>query len=182
MKKVFIFLSEGFEEIEAIAPIDILRRANIPVTTVSITDQREVIGAHNITIVADQIFTETDFTDPAYLVLPGGLNGMLNLKAHKGVAELLQQQHQADGNIAAICASPTILGKLGILEGKSAVCYPGFEENLKGANLSQELVVKDQHIITGKGPGAAIPFALKIVETLKGKAVADEIANGLMLT
>lgn len=180
-QQVFIFLAEGFEEIEAIAPIDILRRAKIPVTTVSISTQKEVAGAHGITIVADKLFDQTDFSSPLSLVLPGGLDGMLNLKNHKGLVTLLQKQHQADGDIAAICASPTILGELGILKGKSAICYPGFETHLQGATITEQLVVKDQHILTGKGPGAAIPFALKIVETLKGKIVADDIANALML-
>lgn len=181
MNKVFIFLADGFEEIEAIAPIDILRRAQLDVTTVSISERREVIGAHGVKVLADKLFSETTFGADAYFVLPGGYDGMLNLSAHAGVNELLQQQHIAGKKLAAICASPSILGKLGILKGKKAICYPGFEDNLTGALLSEQPVVEDGNVITGKGPGVAIPFALKIVETLKGGEVAQQIAEALML-
>lgn len=179
MKKVFIFLANGFEEIEAIAPIDILRRAGIETITVSISDKKTVMGAHQIPIVADQLFDETEFDNNSLLVLPGGLDGMLNLKAHQGLKELLDNHYHSGREIAAICASPSILGERGMLEGKNAICYPGFEKNLKGATIAKQVVVKDENILTGKGPGVAIQFALKIVETIKGKAVADEIATQL---
>lgn len=181
MKKVFIFLANGFEEIEAIAPIDILRRAELDVVTVSISDSKSVKGAHNVIVEADQLFTETTFGDNDYYVLPGGYDGMMNLSAHEGVNELLKKQHAAGKKLAAICASPSVLGKLGILEGKEAICYPGFEENLTGATISELSVVEDGNVITGKGPGVAIQFGLKIVETLKGKEIADKVAAGLML-
>lgn len=181
MKKVFIFLADGFEEIEAIAPIDVLRRAELDVVTVSISDSKTVEGAHGIKMQADQLFTQTEFGDNDYYILPGGLDGMLNLSAHKGVNELLKKQHAEGKKLAAICASPSVLGKLGILEGKEAICYPGFEENLTGATISKLSVVEDGNVITGKGPGVAIEFALKIVETLKGKEVADEVAAGMMI-
>lgn len=179
--KVFIFLANGFEEIEAIAPIDVLRRAELEVVTVSISDRKTVEGAHGIKVKADQLFTETTFGENDYYILPGGLDGMLNLSAHEGVNELLKKQHSAGKKLAAICASPSVLGNLGILEGKEATCYPGFEEKLVGATVSTKSVVEDGNVITGKGPGVAIEFALKIVETLKGKAVADEVAAGMMI-
>ena len=179
--KVFIFLANGFEEIEAIAPIDVLRRAELDVVTVSISDCKTVEGAHGIKVKADQLFTETTFGENDYYILPGGLDGMLNLSVHEGVNELLRKQHSAGKKLAAICASPSVLGKLGILEGTEATCYPGFENKLTGASISTKSVVEDSNIITGKGPGVAIEFALKIVETLKGKAVADEVAAGMMI-
>ncbi len=179
--KVFVFLANGFEEIEAIAPIDVLRRAELDVVTVSISDSKIVEGAHGIKVEADQLFSETTFGDNDYYVLPGGYDGMMNLSAYQGVNELLTKQHTAGKKLAAICASPSVLGKLGILEGKEAICYPGFEENLAGATISKLPVVEDGNVITGKGPGVAIPFALKIVETLKGKNVAEQVADALML-
>ena len=181
MKKVFIFLANGFEEIEAIAPIDILRRAELDVITVSISDSKTVAGAHGINVEADQLFTETTFGENDYYVLPGGYDGMLNLSAHQGVNELLTKQHNAGKKLAAICASPSVLGKLGILEGKEAICYPGFEGNLTGATISKNSVVEDGNVITGKGPGVAVQFALKIVESLKGKETASQVSDSLML-
>ena len=181
MEKVFVFLATGFEEIEAIAPIDVLRRAELDVVTVSISDNKTVEGAHGIKVEADRLFAETTFGDNDYYILPGGQDGMLNLSAHEGVNNLLKNQHAAGNKLAAICASPSVLGKLGILEGKEAVCYPGFEGNLTGATISKHSVVEDGNVITGKGPGVTIEFALKIVETLKGKSVAEQVADALML-
>ncbi|MHB9056038.1 MAG: DJ-1 family glyoxalase III [Paludibacteraceae bacterium] len=181
MKKVFIFLADGFEEIEAIAPIDILRRAEIDVVTVSISDSNIVSGAHGIKVEADQLFTNTDFSFNDLLVLPGGGVGTQNLGAHNELKALLLKQHSEGKQIAAICAAPSVLGQLGILSGKEAISYPGFENQLKGAIISKNTVVKDKNIITGKGPGVAVSFALKIVETLKGKNIADKVADSLML-
>ena len=181
MKKVFIFLADGFEEIEAIAPIDILRRAELDVVTVSISDSKTVTGAHGIKVEADQLFTETTFGENDYYVLPGGYDGMLNLSAHQGVNELLKKQHSEGKKLAAICASPSVLGKLGILEGKEAICYPGFEGKLTGTVISKKSVVEDGNVITGKGPGVAVQFALKIVESLKGKETASQVSDSLML-
>lgn len=181
MKKVFIFLADGFEEMEAIAPIDILRRAGIDTVTVSISESKQVEGAHGIIVQADRLFSETDFSTNDLLLLPGGGVGTQNLGAHSELQNLLLSQHEAGKQIAAICAAPSVLGKLGILAGKEAICYPGFEEKLTGATLSKNAVVKDGNVITGKGPGVAIPFALKIVETLAGKEIAEQVADSLML-
>ena len=181
MEKIVVFLANGFEEIEAIAPIDILRRAELDVVTVSISDSKTVTGAHGIKVEADQLFTETTFGENDYYVLPGGYDGMLNLSAHQGVNELLKKQHSEGKKLAAICASPSVLGKLGILEGKEAICYPGFEGKLTGATISKKSVVEDGNVITGKGPGVAVQFALKIVESLKGKETASQVSDSLML-
>ena len=180
MKKVFIFLAEGFEEMEAITPIDILRRAGVEVVTVSVSDNVMVVGAHKITVKADQLFSETDFSDNAYLILPGGGLGTSNLAAHRGLNELVLSQFEKGKNLAAICAAPSVFGNLGILSGKEAVCYPGLEDKLIGAVISQDTVVQSDNIITGKGAGVAIPFVLKIVETLKGKETADKIAKEII--
>jgi len=130
--------------------------------------------------MADQLFSETDFSDNAFLVLPGGGEGTKNLAAHKQLNELLLHQFERNKNLAAICAAPSVFGNLGILSGKEATCYPGFEEKLVGAEISGQTVVKSENIITAKGPGVAIQFALKIVETLKGSEVAHEIAKQLI--
>jgi len=174
--KTFIFLAHGFEEIEAITTIDILRRAEIQVTTVSISDMKEVRGAHNIQILADSLFSETDFTGNNLLCLPGGMPGTKNLDAHEGLKKLIRKQVEEGNKVAAICAAPYILGKMGLLNGKEATCYPGYEDQLLGATLSEETVVKAGNIITAKGAGVAVQFALKLVAELKDQASADRIA------
>lgn len=179
--KVFIFLADGFEEIEAVAPIDIFRRAEIEVLTVSISDNKLVRGAHNISIVADCLFSETDFSENDLLYLPGGMPGTKNLDAHEELKNLLKKQAEKNKKIAAICAAPLILGKMGLLNGKDAVCYPGYENQLIGASLSKEKMVKSGTVSTAKGAGVAVQFAIKLVEELKGKQVADRIAESICL-
>ncbi len=179
--KVFVFLAEGFEEIEAIVPIDIFRRAAIDVTTVSISSKNEVCGAHGVTIIADQLFSETNFSENVLLFLPGGMPGTNNLDAHEGLKALLVNQVGDNKPVAAICAAPLILGKLNLLNGLEAICYPGFENELKGAKLSKEKIVKSGLISTAKGAGVALQFALKIVEDLKGKALSDKIADAICI-
>ena len=179
--KVFIFLADGFEEIEAIAAIDIFRRAEIEVTTVSISKEKAVRGAHNITVMADSLFVKTDFSDNDLLYLPGGMPGTRNLDAHEGLKNLLLKQAETNKKIAAICAAPSILGKLGLLNGKEAICFPGFENQLAGAILSKEKIVKSGKISTAKGAGVAVQFALKLVEELKGRTIADKIAVAICI-
>jgi len=178
--KTFIFLADGFEEIEAITTIDILRRAEIQLTTVSVSDKKEVRGAHGISVMADSLFSEADFSGNDLLCLPGGMPGTKNLDAHEGLKNLIQKQAEQGKKLAAICAAPSILGKMGLLKGKKAVCYPGFENQLTGATLSEDAVVKADNIITAKGAGVAVQFALKLVAELKGQASADKIADDLM--
>lgn len=178
--KAYVFLANGFEEVEAITPIDLLRRAGIQVITVSISNDKKVVGAHNIPIEADTIFTAQDYDDADLLLLPGGMPGTNNLNAHDGLKKLICKHYSESKLIAAICAAPIVLGQLSLLEGEDAVCYPGFENQLKGANLLYEKVIKSHHIITSRGVGCAIEFALKIIETLCGKKTAEEIALSII--
>lgn len=174
---IFVFLAEGFEEIEAIVPIDIFRRADIKVTTVSISLGLEVCGAHGIKVLADTIFDEADFSQNDLIFLPGGMPGTTHLDAHTSLKKLLTKQVSENKPIAAICAAPLILGKLNLLNGLEAICYPGFEEHLLGATISKSKCVTSGLISTAKGAGVAMEFALKIVENLKGKDVSEKVAN-----
>ena len=181
MKEVFIFLAEGFEEMEAVGTIDILRRGELNVTVVSISKEKAVMGAHNIPVVADKLFSEVDFSSGAMLVLPGGMPGASNLNVHSGLKSLIQQYNSEGKKLAAICAAPLVFGGLGLLQGKKATAYPGFESTLEGATVIEKSVVKDGNIITGRGPGFVMNFGLAIIEELQGKAKADEVAKGLLL-
>lgn len=177
--KAYIFLAQGFEEIEAVTPIDILRRAAIETVTVSITETNIVTGAHNISIITDKLFHEIVVTSEDYLILPGGMPGTANLMAHEELTNLIKNQYEENGQLAAICAAPSFFGKLGFLQGKEAISYPGFEKNLIGANISTKTVVKSGNILTAKALGVAISFSLNIVENIKGKETADKIANDI---
>ena len=167
----YIFLDNGFEEIEAITTIDLLRRADIMVTTVSVTGIETVLGAHNIAVKADALFQAVDFSDAEMLILPGGAT---RLGEHNDLCELLLQHNAENKMIAAICAAPSVLGQLGILHGKQATCYPGFESYL-GESFIGGLVVESKNIITAKGPGLSRDFAFCIVEKLKGSDIADQV-------
>ena len=167
----YIFLDNGFEEIEAITTIDLLRRANIALTTVSVTGVESVLGAHNIAVKADQLFQNVDFADAEMLILPGGAT---NLYACKPLCELLLHHDEQGKLIAAICAAPAVLGQLGILQGKQATCYPGFEHYL-GESYVGGLVVESKNVITAKGPGLSSDFAFCIIEKLVGSEVADQV-------
>ena len=153
---VYIFLATGFEETEAVTVIDIIRRAGIEITVVSISDNIYVTGAHNITLKADKMFSETDFSLGRMLILPGGMPGSTNLNEHKPLKDLIVKYDKEGKYIAAICAAPMVFGELGLLENKKATCYPGFESHLKGAILCTDYAVEDGNIITGKGPAAEI--------------------------
>jgi len=179
--KVYIFLADGFEEIEAIAPIDIFRRAKIEVITISISNNKTVSGSHGILVIADSLFSEADFNDNDMLYLPGGKLGTENLDAHEGLKDLISKQTLENKKLAAICAAPSILGKMGILNGKEAICYPGFENKLQGAILSENKIVKSGNIYTAKGAGVAVQFALKLVEELKGSELAQQIADSICI-
>ena len=179
MKIALVFLITGFEEIEALATVDILRRGGIDVKTVSLTQKDIVVGSHNIPVVADLLFEDVDFSAVDILILPGGT---VNYNNHVGVKEKFLEFYKADKEIAAICASPMVLGGLGILKGKKVTCYPGFEKYLEGATLkTNEAVVKDGNVTTGRGPGLTFDFALEILEILEGKSKREEVAKGLLL-
>ncbi|MDF9831698.1 DJ-1 family glyoxalase III [Parabacteroides sp. PF5-6] len=181
MKKAFVFLATGFEETEAVGTIDVLRRGGIETTVVSITAERTVKGAHNLDVVADALFDEVDFSEADALVLPGGMPGSNNLNAFEPLKALLKKQYDAGKWVAAICAAPLVLGGLGFLKGRKATCYPSFEPTLESAIATGEAVETDGNVITGKGPGLVFHFGLAIVEALQGKAIADEVAEGLLV-
>ena len=177
MAQVYVFLAEGFEEIEALTPVDMLRRAGIEVQTVSVMENRKVTGSHRITVEADLTLAEADFETAQVLVLPGGLPGTANLgSCEKLVAELKRYAAAADRKVAAICAAPSVLGQNGILEGKRAVCYPGWEDKLTGAQVQAGAkAVIDGNVITSRGMGTAIDFSLALIQELKDKETADKL-------
>ena len=178
---VYIYLAEGFEEVEALTAVDVLRRAGIEVKTVSITGSRLVKGTHDIVVQADIIYEETDHEKCEMIVLPGGLPGADYLNEHEGLAKHIKCFAADDSKkLAAICAAPQVFGTCGILEGKKATIYPSMEECLGGGQATDQNVTVDGNIITGMGPALAMEFALKLVEELKGAAVADEVAAGLL--
>lgn len=178
--KHYVFLAEGFEDIEALSVVDVLRRAGEEVCTVSIQDTLHVTSAHGVTVVADLLFDAVTETT-GYLILPGGMPGTTNLGVHSGLCALLQAHHAQNLPLAAICAAPMVLGGLGILEGKEAICYPGCEGGLGGALVqTDQVVVKDGNIITGKGPGVSLDFALAIAATLVGEDKAQEIRKTMI--
>lgn len=180
MKKSFVFMAEGFEEIEALTIVDMLRRASMPVCMVSISDEYDVEGAHGVTVIADEIISEADFSDAEWLILPGGMPGAANLNACAPLISILKAQNEAKGNIAAICAAPFILGEHGMLQGKNATCYPGFEDRLKGANYTGAPVERDGNIITGNGPAQAISFSAAIIEKSLGAPTSRRVLEGMM--
>ena len=179
MKTIFVFLITGFEEIEAVATVDVLRRAGLGVRTVSLTGDRTVTGSHGIPVTADMLFGEVLFDTAEMLVLPGGTPAY---NEHEGVRKAIKAFYDKGGKVAAICASPMVFGGLGILKGRRATCYPGFEKYLDGAVLETDrAVVVDGNVITGRGPGLTIDFALELVEILSGKAKRGEIAGQLLV-
>lgn len=171
---VYVFLAQGFEEIEALAPVDILRRADIEVCTVGIGGEF-ITGRSGITVKADITDTQLKDGDFAMLVLPGGMPGASNLDESKLVDTLLARAKDSGAWLAAICAAPFVLGKRGLLAGKKAVCYPGFEDQLQGAIITDAPVQRDEGVITAVGPGAAVDFALELVRALRGEETANEI-------
>ncbi|WP_430814707.1 DJ-1 family glyoxalase III [Carboxylicivirga sp. RSCT41] len=181
MKKIALFLAEGFEEVEALTPVDVLRRAELKVTTISISNKTAVCGAHNITVLADQTFESADFSQFDAIILPGGMPGTNNLNAHPQLKELILRFASEGKLIGAICAAPLILGELNLLDKKEAVCYPGFENRLTGATISKKQSVTDGQFITANAIGAAMQFSLNLVSELCGSKVADELARKMLV-
>ena len=174
---IYVFLAEGFEETEAIAPIDMLRRAGDELKTVGVTG-KEVKSSHGVTVIADMTADEIKLdSELKMIVLPGGMPGTNNLEADSTVQKAIDFCEAEGRFIGAICAAPKIIGAKGLLDGKNAVCFPGFESFLKGAEVQSDIVVRDGNIITAKGAGAAVAFGLKLVEALKGSAVSSKIEN-----
>jgi len=182
MSEVYIFLADGFEEIEGLTVVDLLRRAGIEIQMVSIMESRTITGSHGIELKADLLFDEIDADAAQMFVLPGGMPGTNYLAAHEGLAKLLKEQDAAGKKIAAICAAPTVLGGLELLEGKTAVCYPGLESKLTGALPSANQVEICRNVTTSRGMGTAIPFGLSLVAQLKGQQAADELARAIVFS
>lgn len=179
---VYEFLANGFEEIEALAPVDILRRGGVEVKTVSVTGNDFVESAHGVTFKADLKIEDAELGDADLLMLPGGLPGATNLNDHVGVRNALTAQAARGGSIAAICAAPLVLGSLGLLEGRRATCYPGFEKYMTGATYTEELFTIDDNIITGRGPAATLPYSYAILSLLTNEETAQSVADGMIYT
>jgi len=179
MAKVYLFLAEGFEDIEALAPVDILRRAGIDVKTVSVSGDPFVESAHGVMMQADLLFEDAKLDDADFLVLPGGLPGATNLNEHEGLRKALTQQAASGRGVAAICAAPMVLGSLGLLKGKRATCYPGFEKHLDGADYTAEICTVDGNVVTGEGPAASFAFGYAILEKLAGKQPVEQLKEGM---
>ncbi|MDR0574078.1 MAG: DJ-1/PfpI family protein [Tannerella sp.] len=180
--KAIVFLATGFEEMEAVGTIDILRRGGIETVTASVTGDKTVTGAHGIPVIADELFENTDHTFYDALVLPGGGPGSEMLNKHEGLRKAITDSYENGKLIAAICASPRVLGSLGLLKGKKATCYPGIEPELTGATIVRNPVVTDHNIITGRGPGLVFDFGLAIVEYLTNSICdTDNVAEALLL-
>jgi len=180
MKKIGVFLAEGFEEIEGLTVVDILRRAGQEVITISIMKSKEIHGSHKIGVLADTLYEEVDFTKLDGIVLPGGMPGTTNLAAHKGVNEVIKNFAEEGKLVAAICAAPSVLGQAGILQGKKAACYPGFEDKLIGAEVIYEEVAEAENIITSRGMGTAIPFSLVLTAYFTNEKKAQELAEAII--
>lgn len=180
MSKIAIFFATGFEEIEALTVVDILRRAGETVQMVSITGEKRVTSSHDVTVEMDLLFSEVDFTTLDVLVLPGGMPGTKNLEAFAPLMEQVDTFVKAGKLVTAICAAPSILGHRGHLKGKKACSFPTFEDHLEGADVKREPAVIDGNIITGRGMGAAIPFGLAILEKLQGKDAAAAMAEKIV--
>lgn len=182
MKTSFVFLADGFEEVEALTSVDVMRRAGMPVVTVSINPGLEVTGAHGVTVVADSVLGDQDYSGAEWLVLPGGVPGAPNLAACEPLCRELVAQVERGGKVGAICASPAVvLEPLGILNGRDAVCYPGMEVPNVEVRWQQQPVAIDGNVVTGNGPAAAAPFALAMVAQSLGDDKAREVAAGMLL-
>mgnify|MGYP002869885193 CR=1 FL=1 len=180
MAKVYVFLANGFEDVEALIPVDVLRRGGVDVVTVSASGEQIVESAHGVSIQADILFEEGDFSDADLLMLPGGMPGASNLYEHEGVCAAVKSQFAAGKKVAAICAAPAVvLAQLGILDGKRATCYPGFEQMLTKGEYTGDLVNVDGLVTTAEGPAAAFPYAYELLTQLVDKATSDQIAEGM---
>lgn len=180
MNRSFIFLANGFEEIEALTVVDVMRRAGMDIKTVSITDKHDVTGAHGITVKADLTFKEADYADSEWLICPGGMPGAANLHEFEPLCDLLKIHK---GKIAAICAAPAVvLAPLGLLDGKEATCYPGFEDECRqyGAIMRDVPVMNLEKLITGNGPSSALHFALAIVANSMGDHAAQQVGSDML--
>lgn len=180
MKKAYLFLAAGFEEVEALTVVDILRRGGVDCMTVSVMGDYDVTSSHNVTVRADLVFEHQSLEDGDMLIMPGGIPGTPNLKAHKGLEKLIHQYEEDGKYLAAVCAAPTIYGEMGLLQGKAATCFPGMEEGLVGADKKTDKVVCDGQFITSRGMGTCIDFGLTLLEKLADKETAETIARKIV--
>lgn len=175
MKKIVVFAAYGTEEVEMLTVVDVLRRAGIEVTLVSAQNRGKILSSHNVSVDTDANFKDIDLKDYDGLVVPGGLKGVENLRDNILLINALQNFNEKGKMVAAVCAGPTVLGKAGILHGHKATCFPGMDKELNGADYKDEPVVVSDNIITGRGLGASIPFALKIVSYLTDEKTAEKV-------
>lgn len=178
--RVGVFLAQGFEEVEALTVVDLLRRSGMQVKSISIHESTMVEGAHGIKVEADNLFEEINDDDFDGIVLPGGMPGTLHLQEHAGVCEIVRKFFTKKKLIAAICAAPTVFGHLGLLQGKKATCYPNMEEGLTGASVCYEPVVVDENVITSRGVGTAIDFSAAIIQYLMDEKTAQSISQQIV--
>ena len=176
---IAVLLADGFEEIEALTPVDMLRRAGLEVLTVGITS-KIAVGSHGISVICDKLPEEVDLDMISTVILPGGMPGSLNLDASAFTDEILKSVNARGGRIAAICAAPLVLGRRGLLEGRRATCYPGFESELTGATVTNESVVTDGTITTARGMGVALEFSKELISLLVTKEKAEELSSAIM--
>lgn len=181
MSLVYVFLAEGFEEVEALAVVDVLRRAKIETKMISVSDKYEVESSHNVVVKADLLIKDADFDRADMIFLPGGIPGTPNLAANSLLMEKILDFNRQGKKLAAICAAPSIYGELGILEGKTASCFPGYEDKLKGAVYQREKFITDGNITTGRGMGSAVELGLELVRILKDEATAEDIKKKIQL-
>lgn len=180
MKKIGIFMADGCEEIEGLTVVDIVRRAKMEIVMISITGKREVTSSHQVTFLTDALAAEVDYDTLDGIVLPGGMPGTLNLQADETVNKVIRQFAAEGKLVCAICAAPSVLGAADVLEGKWATCHPGFEEKLTGAKVEEKEVVVDGNVITSRGMGTAIPFALEIVRYFADDETVEQVRKGLV--
>lgn len=179
-KKVGMMVANGYEEVEMLTVVDLLRRAGMTCDIISVTGKKELTSSHKVTVIADLMYEEADFGSYDALAIPGGMPGTINLGAHAGVCEQLKKACAEGKLIAAICAAPTVFGKLGLLNGKRAICYPGMEDQLTGADVTYEPAVRDGNIITSRGMGTAIDFGLAILTYFEGEEAAAALAEKIV--
>jgi 4-methyl-5(b-hydroxyethyl)-thiazole monophosphate biosynthesis len=180
MKKAYLFFATGFEEVEALTVVDILRRGGVDCKTVSVTGDYDVTSSHAVTVRADLLFEEQSLEDGDMLILPGGIPGTPNLKAHAGLDKLIRQYYEAGKYLAAVCAAPTVYGEKGLLQGRKATCFPGMESGLVGAEHSEDKVVCDGQFITSRGMGTCIDFGLTLLAKLTDEANAQTVGKKIV--
>lgn len=173
---VYVFLADGFEIIEALSPVDMLRRAKVETKLVGVTGEI-VTSSCGVAVKTDMLIDEFDFYDVEAVVLPGGMPGTLNLENNQTVQNIIDNASNTNAFICAICAAPSILGHKGLLNEKEATCFPGFENSLEGASLSEDFVVTDGKFITARGAGVSVDFGLEIVKQLRGEELSNEIRS-----